>query len=356
MCRPPPLLNGQQFGLKPVHHRAQVRPRRGVPLRHRLLAGLTRLCQPQRAIRIVHRRSRPHLQRCQQRGSTLTVGLRTRCHPRRDGPQVVRDFEQFGTESATKFVRARVVRAMGPPYCCADIFFPKHFEEAVELALVRAQRGVEDCIEHRLAGLGEQEAERGSAHRIAAAGPLKHARARLRDEFARGLLVQHVERRRHAGLKRETRQKVLAKRMNGEDFQPAWCLQRLGEQSPGSFHVFRSAEAGADLGDTAFEFLVRQHRPLAQLLEQPSLHFRRGGLGKGQAQDSFWVGLRQQEARDAIGQRIGLSGACIGRDPGRILRVGRDDRRLLLDLAGVPVAHSSAASQPPSDHSRTRAR
>ena len=142
--------------------------------------------------------------------------------------------------------------------------------------------------------------------------------------------------------------KILAEGVNGQDLQAARRLERLGEQTPRLLQFFRTAEVGADVCDFLRQLGIRQHRPLAKLTEQAVLHLRRCGLGEGEAQDFRGLGIGQQQARHAIGERVRLAGAGVGGHPGRLARIGGGNRRIR--------AHSSASSQPPSDHSRTRLR
>ena len=240
---------------------------------------------------------------------------------------------------------------MCPPDRRSQVFAAdrKALEEALQLAPVGAQRRVQYIGQCRFAGLRQNKCKRRRTHDVATAGPLQHAAARRTDQFARCLLVEHVERRGHAGFERKARQHVLAKGMDGEDFQAARRLQRLGEQPPRLLHVLRPAEIGTDLLNFPLQFLVRKHRPFAELLEQATLHLRRRRLRVGQAQDVRRLGVRQKQPRHAVGERVGLASAGIGGDPGGTLGVGSDD-------GWFERAHSSGASQPPIDHSRTRAR
>ncbi len=286
MRRPPPLLDREHFALQPVHQRAQIGPRRRMLLGHRILARFARLGQEHGAIGVVHRRPGGHRQRGAQFRSTRLVCLGSLAQPQRQRLQLCRILQHIGAEPGHDGVGAvGKARAMRPPHRRRQILAADRepLEESLQLAPVGAQRGVENVGQRRFAGLGQEKRQRRRARRIAASGALQHAAARLRDQFARCLLVEHVERRRHAGLQRKARQHVLAEGVDGEDLQAARRLQRLGEQPPRLLHVFRPAEVGADILYFALQVLVRKHRPFAELLEQPPLHLRRRRLGVGQA-------------------------------------------------------------------------
>jgi hypothetical protein len=146
-----------------------------------------------------------------------------------------------------------------------------------------------------------------------------------------------------------------AEGVNGLDFQPARRLQRLGEQlaRPRQVQVIRrrSAQMCQFLGQRP----VGHDRPVAQPLEQATLHLCGGRPGVGDAQDTLRLDVQQQQPRHPVDQRLGLARPGIGRDEDIDVRI----RRLILQArrhGAIGGAHSSPPSLSAELHSKTRAR
>jgi hypothetical protein len=171
-------------------------------------------------------------------------------------------------------------------------------------------------------------------------------------------LVQHLEARRDARLQREALEQRLAEGMDGQDVDAARRVEHAREQAAGDDTLGRFGRAVDQLADFLVQLGVRHHGPAAELPGQPVAHLGRGGLGEGETEDALGLDAIEQQARDAIGQHLGLAGAGIGFDPGRMagrrrapLRVGGERQGV---ESGVEDAHSS--SPPAVDHSATRSR
>ncbi len=286
------------------------------------------------------------MDRAKQSFSALGINLSSRAQPFGDlaQPGAVEPGEEL---RGNAFHRIVCARAMRQTQRCAQrvLAAAQSLEKAIELAPVVAQRRVEDLLQAAFARLRYEIGDGSGARRVARSRTLQHTGARIGDQLARGLLVEHAERRRHAGLERKARQHVLAERVQRLDLQPARRLERLCEQSPGPAQIVRRC---TNRFDVRGEFRIGQHRPASELIEQPPLHFGRCRLGIGQAKNLLGLGPCEQQTRHAIGERVRFSSTGIGRHPGGAARIGGG-------MAGVD-AHSPLSSQPLSDHSRTRAR
>ncbi len=175
---------------------------------------------------------------------------------------------------------------------------------------------------------------------------------RLAGDQGRGLIIHDLEGRRYAGFQREAAQQLFAEGVDGLDLQPAWRLERLGEQGAGVGQAERIARRGFALepDQRRSQLLVLHDRPAAEHVEQPALHLGGGGLGVGHAEDGGRLDVPQQQPGHPVDQGLGLARAGVGGDEGVERRIGR------LTLMGVLEAHSSPSPSLPVDHSKTRAR
>ena len=172
-------------------------------------------------------------------------------------------------------------------------------------------------------------------------------------------LVEHVEARRHAGFAREALQERLAEGMDGREVDAARRIEHAREQAAGERALPLLQFWRRRLVDQLLDFLVERgvvgHRPAAQLACKPIAHLGRGGLGEGEAENALGPHARQQQARHAIGQHLGLAGAGIGHHPGRLARHGG----AALLAAGIldRIELGGHSPVPPAlDHSATRSR
>ncbi|MNY57879.1 hypothetical protein D3C86_1941440 [compost metagenome] len=109
------------------------------------------------------------------------------------------------------------------------------------------------------------------------------------------------------GFQRKLVQQRLAEGVDGLDFQPARCFQRLGKQ-PARFGKLDAIRRLAfDGGDAVLKIGIRQSRPFRQTVENTARHFRRRGLGIGEAQNRRRPAAGQKQANDALGQDMGLA-------------------------------------------------
>ena len=168
-------------------------------------------------------------------------------------------------------------------------------------------------------------------------------------------LVEHFEARRHPRFERKALEQRLAEGVDGEDVDAARCVEHAREQSARRDTLRRIGRAVNQLRDLLVELRLVGERPASELGRQTVAHFGGRRLGEGEAQDALGLDAVQQQARHAIGQHLGLAGAGIGLDPGRVarrrgapLRVGRERQRI------DRRAHSSPP--PAVDHSATRSR
>ena len=189
-----------------------------------------------------------------------------------------------------------------------------------------------------------------AAQRFVAAPARSSTRcARSLHQFARAASSSTLERRRHARFQRKARQKILAEGMDGLDFQAARRFERL-----------RRTAAAPGANPSPSRFSRRSPRCVARAsasssiahlpscVEQPPRHLRRRGLGVGEAENAFGLRAVEQKPRHAVGERVGLARAGIGRNPGRTFRIGGDRARRSTRSFLAPIRQS--------DHSRTRAR
>ena len=151
-------------------------------------------------------------------------------------------------------------------------------------------------------------------------GRLQHAGAGLHAKRGGVDFVERPEVRGEPGLKGKARQQRLAEGMDGLDADAPRALQHLDQQFAGGFgrglrvlrrvtHQFR---------DPLFDGVVVGRRPLGQVREQPVLHFGRRRPREGDGDDVLRRHAVQQQAEEPIGQDLGLPGAGVGRDPGRM--------------------------------------
>ena len=213
-------------------------------------------------------------------------------------------------------------------------------------------------VRHVAAGIehgGERLAKRSAARRLA-----EHAAPRRLGQLGGLALVEHLEMAGDIRLEGKLLQQPFAEGMDGLDLQPARRLQGAGEEPPCPRQLNLARLAAFDLLDRAGKCLVGQHRPFAETLEDTGFHFRRRGLGEGQAEDTAGFRAGKQQPHDALGEYEGLARAGIGRHPGgraRVRRLGLGLARLGVDHgAGGCHSHSSSSSLSTRPHSRTRAR
>ena len=154
----------------------------------------------------------------------------------------------------------------------------------------------------------------------------------------RGLgLVHHLEARRHAGLEREALEQGLAEGVDGQDLDAARRIEHAREQPAREAALLGLRHRVDQRGDLLAERLVVGHRPAAELHGEPVAHLRRRRLGEGEAEDALGPHAVEQQARDAVGQHLGLAGAGIGHDPGRLAGHGGAALRVARDLQDVEV-------------------
>ncbi|CAH0311494.1 hypothetical protein SRABI05_04815 [Agrobacterium fabrum] len=146
--------------------------------------------------------------------------------------------------------------------------------------------------------------------------------ARLGQKRGGGAIIENREMAGDIGLQRELVQQGFAKSVDGLDFQPARCFQRLGEQPPCFGELYAIRHLAFDGGDAVLEIGIRQRCPFRQPVEHAARHFRCCGLGIGEAEDRRGAAPGQKQADHALGQNMGLAGAGIGRHPGRACGIG----------------------------------
>ena len=134
------------------------------------------------------------------------------------------------------------------------------------------------------------------------------------DKAVRIGIVQRAEARRGPGFQREAPQKAFTEGMDGLDFQPAWCFQRLGEQAAGLVQLGRRVRAARLLNELLLQRLCRHYGPTAQPGKQALLHLCGRSLGVGDAQDFLRLHARQQQVHHPVDQNPGLAGPGIGLD------------------------------------------
>ena len=167
-------------------------------------------------------------------------------------------------------------------------------------------------------------------------------------------LVQHLEARCHACFEREALQQRLAEGVDRKNVDAARRVEHAGEQAAGDHALLRFRRAIDQLGDLRVESGLLGQSPAPELGGEAVAHLGRGCLGESEAKDALGLDAGQQQARHAVGQHLGLAGAGIGLDPGRLC--GR--RRLALlgggDAYGVPDIDAHSSLPPVVDHSATR--
>ena len=96
-------------------------------------------------------------------------------------------------------------------------------------------------------------------------------------------------------LKREASQKGRTKRVDRLNFQTTRGFNRAGKQRARIRQLTRICGAfDAQVCQFRTQFIIRQHRPITQTLEQPVLHLGCGSFGVGQAQDVLRLHAFQQ--------------------------------------------------------------
>ena len=143
-------------------------------------------------------------------------------------------------------------------------------------------------------------------------GLQQHGKRELVEQLRGRGVVQHGEARRHVGLERKLMEQPRAEGVDGLHLQPAWRLQRGGEQ-PARPRALRGVGFAAGRRfDLSVEFGVAERGPAGQPLEHLVRHVGGGGLGEGDAKNFRRIDAAQQQVDHALRQHIGLAGAGIG--------------------------------------------
>lgn len=152
--------------------------------------------------------------------------------------------------------------------------------------------------------------------------------------------------RRKASFQREAFQQRLTQRVNGADVHPARRIKHLREQPPRGRQRRQNlviiGAAAQQIAKIGLERGLIHRCPAAETAIDADRHFRRRGIGEGNAQQSVRCRSAQQQAQHAVGQNLGLAGARRCPDPDGGGRIGGGT---------LLYAHT-----PSPDHSRTRAR
>ncbi len=178
----------------------------------------------------------------------------------------------------------------------------------------------------------------------------QHVLARVSQRLGRVAVLDQAEVRRDARLEREAAQQRLAEGVDGADPRAAGQVEHLREQRACPVACLR---AGRDMQAAEFgvERVVAHAHPPAEPAMQPVGHFGGGGLSEGEALDARGIGPREHEAKQPVGQQLGLAGARRGGDEGRRGGVGRLRLRPVGALSGALAQPASSACA----HSATRA-
>src|ERR1700722_15079565 len=177
-------------------------------------------------------------------------------------------------------------------------------EKAFEFSTFAAERGGKYVVEPALARMRGEIACRLCEPLLAFAGAFKDAIARLRDQFMRRLLVEHIEGRRHSGFDWKPRKDILTKGVNGLDFYSAGRFERERKKPARFAQTSRIAAFGPDLCKTFRERYVVQHRPFAELAKQARSHLGCGGLGVCEAENALRRRAVEQKSSHAVCERI----------------------------------------------------
>jgi len=167
-----------------------------------------------------------------------------------------------------------------------------------------------------LVGRGQagERAQGGAA--VLGVGLGQHRLARFGQGVGGVALVHELEVRRQGGLQREAAQQRLAERVDRTDAHAAGQVEHLSEQGPGALaEVLRGLDRQAAQGE--IQPGVIQRHPFAEGVLQPHRHFRRGGLGEGQALDALGFFAGEHQAEQAVGEEFGFARASGGRNKGR---------------------------------------
>ena len=222
---------------------------------------------------------------------------------------------------------------------------PAPREEAVQLAPVAAQRRIQNLRQAELAGFGHQMRHRRRQPRIARAGAFQHRwRAPRRSSRAP---IWSSSTSKAGGMpasmgKRDST--IWQKACRVRTFRPPGVSSAAANSRRA---LRRSPWASPPMpAISRAQLVVGQHRPFAQLLEQPVLHLRRGRLGEGEAEDV----LRLAPAPAAAAPR---GWPAYRSCPTPALAATQAETSGSDAIMEASIAHASSAV---ADHSRTRAR
>ena len=234
---------------------------------------------------------------------------------------------------------------MGGRHRGADVAMPGYEAQNTAAVVDEVAHQIAEAV---LAGVaGDLRQRRGQVG--IAGGPDDGLVLRGGEQVGGVAFAQHVEVRRDTGLHREAAQHGFAKRVDGHDAQAAGGIDDAGEQLSGDGAQRRgNRHAAGDGRQVLVEGAIVGGGPGTQRVADPDAHFRRRGLGEGQAQNAQGVGAAQQQAEEAVDQYLGLAGAGGRADPYTRLRVGGFGLAFGGDGDGVD-GHGP-------DHSLTRAR
>ena len=160
----------------------------------------------------------------------------------------------------------------------------------------------------------------------------------------RGLgLVQHLEARRHAGLEREALEQRLAEGVDGEDVDAARRVEHAREQAARQAALLGLRRRGRSARSISLPSVASS--AIAQRPSWPASRLRisaAAALVKVRQRMRSGSHAVEQQARHAVGQHLGLAGAGIGLDPGRVAGRGGAPLR----VAGELQARSSTSLIP----------
>ena len=159
--------------------------------------------------------------------------------------------------------------------------------------------------------------------------------------------------RSQPGFGGKGRQQPLGKGVDRIDAQAAaWAIEHPGKQRAGAGDHFGSG-IGTDGKEVAGQHGIRQAHPAGEHFADPHGHFRRAGLGEGQAKDLPRLDVAlQQQAQDARRQHLGLAGPGACRKPDRFQRIGR--RQLVVLKGKDHPAHAWSSRSSRACHSSSR--
>ena len=139
--------------------------------------------------------------------------------------------------------------------------------------------------ERGLVDVGDDLGERLRQPAPFAPGRAQDIFAGRRHHFLGVAFVEHRKMRRDAGLERESAEQRLAEGVNGLDVQPAGGVEDAGEELPGAHPLSLVRRSPEQIEQIPFEVSIGGRGPFAELPGDPIIHFRRRGLGEGQAED-----------------------------------------------------------------------